>query len=185
LIFTPTPLADVYLIDIERREDERGFFARTWCADELCGQGLQAQLAQCSVSFNRRKGTLRGMHYQRSPHEETKVVTCLRGSVYDVVVDLRPDSATRLKWFAAELSSTTLRMLYIPAGCAHGFQTLEDDCLLNYQISAFYQPESSAGVRWNDPAFQIEWPLPVSSMSERDASYELYQMQAEPSVGTT
>jgi dTDP-4-dehydrorhamnose 3,5-epimerase len=115
------------------------------------------------------------MHYQRSPHEETKVVSCVRGSVYDVVVDLRPDSATRLKWFAAELSSATLRMLYIPAGCAHGFQTLEDDCLLSYQISAFYRPESAAGVRWNDPAFGIDWPLPVSSMSDRDASYELYR----------
>ena len=171
--YTETTLPGVFLVDLERHEDERGFFARLWCSQELTQRGLNAHLAQCSISNNRKKGTLRGMHYQAEPHPEAKLVQCIRGTIYDVALDLRPDSPTIGKWFAAELSADNRRMLFLPEGCAHGFQTLTDDCDVLYFISTPFHADLSRGVRWDDPAYGIRWPLPVSAISERDQSYRL------------
>ncbi|HET8629275.1 MAG TPA: dTDP-4-dehydrorhamnose 3,5-epimerase [Thermomicrobiales bacterium] len=172
--FTQTALEGVYLIGVEPIEDERGFFARTWCRREFGQRGLVADFVQCNVSYNRARGTLRGMHYQAPPHEETKVVSCIRGAIYDVVVDLRPESPTYRRWIGAELTEHNRDALYVPAGCAHGFQTLADDSEVFYQISAYYAPEAARGVRWDDPAFGIRWPEPPRAMSERDRSYPDY-----------
>jgi dTDP-4-dehydrorhamnose 3,5-epimerase len=169
--FTETPIPSAFLIDIEPVEDERGFFARTYDAGELRRRGLESHIEQCSVSYNRRKGTLRGLHYQRSPYGEVKLVRCTRGAVYDVVIDLRPSSPSFRQWLAAELTAQNHRMLYVPEGVAHGFQTLQDDSEVSYQISAPYQQQAAAGVRWNDPAFAIRWPLDVSVISERDRTF--------------
>lgn len=171
MIIEPTPIAGAYTIGIEPIADARGFFARTWCRREIEQLGLCADIAQCSISVNPRKGTLRGMHLQGPPHEETKIVRCVRGAIFDVVLDLRRDSPTFLRWHGVELSSANRLAMYIPAGCAHGFQTLEDDCEVAYQISEFYHPECSRPVRWNDRAFGIEWPLPVTVMSAADHTY--------------
>ena len=171
MIIEPTPIAGAYTIGIEPIADARGFFARTWCRREIEQLGLCADIAQCSISVNLRKGTLRGMHLQGPPHEETKIVRCVKGAIFDVVLDLRRDSPTFLRWHGVELSSANRLALYIPAGCAHGFQTLEDDCEVAYQISEFYHPECSRPVRWNDRAFGIEWPLPVTVMSAADQTY--------------
>jgi dTDP-4-dehydrorhamnose 3,5-epimerase len=175
--FTETPIAGAFLIDIEPVEDERGFFARTYDAGEWRRRGLQPHVEQCSVSFNRRKGTLRGMHYQRSPHAETKLVRCTQGAVYDVVIDLRPSSPSFRQWFAAELTAHNHRLLYVPEGLAHGFQTLEDDSEVAYQISESWQPQAAAGVRWDDPAFAIQWPLPVTVIAERDRTFPDFSSQ--------
>jgi dTDP-4-dehydrorhamnose 3,5-epimerase len=170
--FTPTPLAGAFVIDLVPLADERGFFARTWCRKEMEAQGLDGGLVQASVSFNRAAGTLRGMHFQAPPHEETKVVRCTRGAVHDVILDLRPASATFRRWFAAELSAENHRALYVPAGFAHGFQTLAPDTEVLYQMSEFHHPESARGVRWDDPAFGIGWPsAPSRTISEKDRSY--------------
>lgn len=169
--FSPTALAGACIIDIEPVPDERGFFARSWCREEFAKHGLNPDLAQCSISFNKKHGTLRGMHYQVKPHEETKVVRCARGAIYDVIVDLRPESSTFRKWIAVELSADNRRMLYIPAGLAHGFQSLTDDTEVFYQISTPYHPESARGVRWNDPAFGIEWPVTERVISDKDRQY--------------
>src|SRR5215211_347747 len=158
MIFIETKLRGAFVIEPERLEDERGFFARTWDRDEFEVHGLNPNLAQCSISFNKRKGTLRGMHYQAAPHEEDKLVRCTRGTIYDVIIDLRPDSPTFTRWVAAELTAENRRMLYLPKGFAHGFQSLRDDTEVFYQISEFYAPESTRGVRWDDPAFGIKWP---------------------------
>jgi dTDP-4-dehydrorhamnose 3,5-epimerase len=158
LLFTETRLKGAYVIDTEPREDARGFFARVWCRRELEQQGLVSDVAQCSVAFNRRKGTLRGMHYQRPPHAEVKLVRCTRGAVYDVIIDLRPDSETRRQWIGVELTEKNHRTLYVPEGFAHGYVTLQDETELFYQMSEFHVPGAGAGVRWNDPAFGIEWP---------------------------
>jgi len=171
VIIEPTPIAGACTIGIEPIADQRGFFARTWCRREIEQAGLCADIAQCSISVNLRKGTLRGMHLQGAPHEETKIVRCVKGAIFDVVLDLRRDSPTFLRWHGVELSSANRLALYIPAGCAHGFQTLEDDCEVAYQISEFYHPECSRPVRWNDRAFGIEWPLPVTVMSAADQTY--------------
>jgi dTDP-4-dehydrorhamnose 3,5-epimerase len=173
--FEPTKIADVWIIDVERREDERGYFARTWCRDELVRQGLDVDVAQCSVSFNARAGTLRGMHYQLAPHAEAKLVSCVRGAIYDVALDLRPGSSTHGQWVAAELNEETLRMLFVPRGCAHGFQTLASGTLVHYQIAGSFSSEHARGVRWNDPVFGIRWPRDVSVMSRRDATYPDFQ----------
>jgi dTDP-4-dehydrorhamnose 3,5-epimerase len=172
MIFTELDLKGAFAIDIEKMEDERGFFARTWCRREFEARGLKPQLAQCSVSFNQKKGTLRGMHYQVVPQAEAKLVRCTRGAVYDVIIDLRPESATFKQWVAVELNSENRRMIYIPESFAHGFQTLEDDTELEYQMSGFFAPECARGVRWDDPAFAIVWPE-VSSriVSTRDRTY--------------
>ncbi len=171
MIFTETKLSGAFVIDPERFEDDRGFFARTWCVREFKTHGLNSRLVQCSVSNNKQKATLRGMHYQAAPHAETKLVRCTKGAIYDVIIDLREDSSTFRQWVAVELTAENRRMLYIPEGFAHGFQTLSDDTEVFYQISEFYHPESARGVRWDDPAFGIEWPLEATIMSEKDSSY--------------
>jgi len=171
MIFTETELKGAFIIEPERLEDERGFFARTWCRREFAEHGLEARLAQCSISFNRKRGTLRGMHYQIPPYEETKVVSCIKGAIYDVFIDLRPKSPTFARWLAVELTSENRRMSYIPEGFAHGFQTLDDNTEVFYQISEFYAPEYSRGVRWNDPAFSIRWPEAQRFLSDRDKGF--------------
>jgi dTDP-4-dehydrorhamnose 3,5-epimerase len=171
VIFTATPLSGAFVIEPEPVEDTRGSFARTWCRRELEAHGLDTRLAQCSTSFNKRKGTLRGMHYQRPPFAETKIVRCTRGSMYDVIIDLRPQSPTRARHFGVVLSGDNRKQLYVPAGFAHGFQTLEDDTEVFYQISEFYSPAHAAGVRWDDPAFGIDWPEDDRTIVGRDRSY--------------
>ena len=172
MIFTETELPGAYMLDLERREDQRGFFARVWGIDELGERGLETRIVQASIAFNKRKGTLRGMHMQGAPHEEVKVVRAISGSVLDVIVDLRPESPTYRRWTAVELSAANGRALYVPKGFAHGFQTLEDDTETLYLISEFYAPEAERGLRWNDPAFAIEWPDPEHAiLSDKDASW--------------
>lgn len=167
--FTETRIAGVFVIDVEPVEDDRGFFARTWCADEMRAKGLCDTVAQTSYSQNKRKGTLRGMHYQRDPYGEHKVVSCIRGRIWDVALDLRPLSPTYLQWVAEELTEHNHRSLYIPPGCAHGMQTLEDDTIVAYKITPSYVASHAAGVRWNDPAFGITWPMPDEPiLSPRD-----------------
>ncbi|MFQ5642843.1 MAG: dTDP-4-dehydrorhamnose 3,5-epimerase [Thiogranum sp.] len=169
--FRETALPGAFVIEPETLEDKRGFFARVWCRKEFEEHGLVATIAQANTSFNARAGTLRGMHYQVAPHEETKVVRCTRGSLYDVIVDLRPDSVTYGNWTGIELTATNHTMLYVPAGFAHGFITLEDNTEVSYLISAAYAPQAARAVRWNDPAFNIEWPRPVEEISDRDAGW--------------
>ncbi len=172
--FVETRLPGVYIIEIAPIGDERGFFARTWECEEFERRGLDTRIAQCNLSLNARKGTLRGMHFQDPPHAEAKLVRCTRGALYDVVVDLRPASPAYKQWVATELTAENRRSFYIPEGCAHGFQTLEGDTEVFYQISAAYAPAFARGVRWDDPAFGIEWPLPVSIISERDRNHPDY-----------
>ena len=169
--FFSTNLPGVFEIWIEPHCDERGFFARTWCQKEFEEHGFNPRLVQCNVSFNQRKGTLRGMHFQASPHAEAKLVRCTRGSVYDVVLDLRAGSPSYMQWVAVTLSAENRNMMYVPEGCAHGFITLEDGTEVFYQMSEFYDSPSARGVRWNDPAFGIIWPVKTAVISERDASY--------------
>jgi dTDP-4-dehydrorhamnose 3,5-epimerase len=168
MIFSETKLAGVFEIEIDIHRDERGFFARSWCEKEFREHGLSPRLAQCSLSFNERRGTLRGMHYQAAPDQEAKLVRCTKGSIYDVALDLRPQSATFLQWVGAELTAANRRALYIPEDCAHGFLTLEDETEVFYQMSQFYHPESARGVRWDDQAFGIAWPGSVAVISDRD-----------------
>lgn len=176
MIFTETRLKGAYIIEPERLEDERGFFARTFCQKEFEANGLNPRLVQCSLSFNRRKGTLRGMHFQVAPVAEAKLVRCTKGAIYDIILDLWPDSSTYCQWLAVELNAENRKMIYIPEGFAHGFQTLEDDTEVCYQMSEFYAPEYARGVRWDDPAFRIEWPLPVKIISEKDMSYKGFKL---------
>ena len=174
--FVPTKLEGAYVVEPERHEDERGFFARTWSGEEFAERGLVPELSQCSVSRNSKVGTLRGMHFQTAPHEEAKLVRCTAGVIFDVIVDLRPGSPTRADWIGVELAAETGRALYIPKGFAHGFQTLVDGAEVFYMISAPYVPEAASGVRWDDPAFGIEWP-PVEAriINERDRSWPDYR----------
>jgi dTDP-4-dehydrorhamnose 3,5-epimerase len=178
--FEQTTLDGVIVIDLEVHADDRGFFARTFCIDEMRQHGIEMQIVQSSLSFNRRAGTLRGIHYQRAPYAESKLVRCTMGAIYDVVVDLRPTSPTHRQWVAAELTEENRRAIYIPEGCAHGFLTLVDNCEVHYQMSAPYHPAAGAGVRWNDPAFGITWPSEPVVTAERDAHYPDYDEQ----VGT-
>jgi dTDP-4-dehydrorhamnose 3,5-epimerase len=171
MIFTKTILSGAFIIDIEKKEDARGFFARSWCRREFEAHGLNPSLAQCDISFSPKKGTLRGMHFQVKPYEEAKLVRCTRGSLSDVIVDLRPDSPTYKKHLSVILTSENRRMLYVPEGFAHGFLTLEDATEVFYQISESYRPESQRGFRWDDPAFTISWPAEVKLSSDRDRSY--------------
>jgi dTDP-4-dehydrorhamnose 3,5-epimerase len=171
MLFRRTKIEGAWIIELVRHDDERGFFARTWCTEELAEHGLKTGLAQCSVSYNARAGTLRGMHYQVAPKAETKIVTCWRGAIYDVVLDLRPQSPTFKQWFAEELSEEMLRSVYIPEGCAHGFQTLKPGALVYYQMTGSHSPDHARGVRWDDPAFGIEWPMATCVISGRDATY--------------
>lgn len=174
MIFTETRLKGAFIIEPERLEDERGFFARTWCQREFEVRGLDPRLVQCNISFNRRKGTLRGMHYQVAPHEEAKLVRCTLGAIHDVIIDLRAGSPTFKQWEAVELTAVNRWSLYIPGGFAHGYQTLEDDSEVFYQMSEFYYPESAAGVRWDDPTFAITWPMEPTVISAKDRSYPLF-----------
>jgi dTDP-4-dehydrorhamnose 3,5-epimerase len=173
--FLATGIEGAHLIELEPHADERGFFARSWSRQEFQSRGLNADLSECSVSFNRLRGTLRGMHYQIAPHEEAKVVMCMRGLIYDVIVDLRKSSASHLKWFATELSLDKGRLLYVPEGVAHGFLTLDNDSYVQYQIGASYAPEAARGVRWNDPLLNLQWPEPPTVISERDRGFEDYR----------
>jgi dTDP-4-dehydrorhamnose 3,5-epimerase len=171
VIFREMKLKGAYIIEPEKLEDERGFFARSWCEREFAAHNLKARMVQCNISFNKKKGTLRGMHYQAVPHAEAKLVRCTQGTIYDVIIDLRPGSPT-FKYHVAEvLTVYDHKMLYIPEGFAHGFQTLEDNAELFYQMSHFHAPECARGVRWNDPAFAIQWPISEPFMLERDRSY--------------
>lgn len=173
--FSPTPLSECTVIDVQELSDERGFFARAWCRKEMEQAGLNARLCQANLSFNHVKGTLRGMHYQVEPHGEAKLVRCTRGAIVDVAVDIRPGSPTFGQWVAEELSADNHRMLYVPLGFAHGFQTLLDDTEVFYLVSEFYTPGAERGIRYDDPRFGVSWPLPVSRISEKDASWPPYE----------
>jgi len=173
MIFTETKLKDAYVIDIELREDERGFFARSWCEDEFKKHGLNPRLTQCNISFNKKRGTLRGMHYQVAPFIEAKVVRCTMGAIYDVIIDLRTDSPNFKQWLAVVLTAKNRRALYIPEEFAHGFQTLMDNTEVFYQMSEFFHPECARGVRWNDPEFNIVWPNSDPIVSSQDNDWEL------------
>ena len=173
--FTETAVRGAWILDLDRFEDERGFFARTWCHREFGERGLETDVAQTNLSFTARRGTLRGMHYQRAPHEEVKIVRCVRGAIHDVIVDIRHSSDTCGRHAAVELTAENRRALYIPHGVAHGFQSLVDDTEVLYQMSTFYEPAAGAGVRWNDPTFGIVWPIAEPFMNERDASYPDWQ----------
>jgi dTDP-4-dehydrorhamnose 3,5-epimerase len=173
MLFSRLAVTGAWLVTPEPRGDERGFFARTWCVREFAERGISAEFVQASVSFNEIAGTLRGMHYQAEPHHEKKLVRCTAGAIYDVVVDLRPGSASHLKWHGEVLSSENRAALYVPEGCAHGFITLTDKSEVLYEISAFHEPAAARGLRWNDPALGIVWPREPARISERDAQYPL------------
>ena len=175
MIFVPTTLAGAHIISPEPRNDNRGFFARTWCQKEFKANGLNPNLVQCNISFNRRKGTWRGMHYQEAPRQEAKLIRCTTGAIYDVIVDLRPDSPTFKQHLIVMLSAQNRKMLYVPENFAHGFITAEDDTEVFYQMSEFYTPECARGFRYNDPFFNIRLPLEVVMISERDRDYPNFQ----------
>lgn len=169
--FLKTEIEDLIIIQIEKNEDQRGYFARTWDKKIFEVQGLNSNLVQCNTSFSKKAGTLRGMHFQDSPFEEIKLVRCTKGKIFDVIIDLRPKSLTFKKWVSIELSEKNLKMVYVPEGCAHGFQTLEDNSEVFYQVSQFYSPQHENGIRWNDPTFQIKWPLKLTMISKKDLSF--------------
>lgn len=172
MIFTETELKDAYLVDVEPQTDERGFFSRAWCENEFAESGLSTRVVQCNIAFNTTMGTLRGMHYQAPPHAEVKIVRCTRGAIYDVIVDLRPESPTFRKWLGVELTAENRRAIYIPEGFAHGYLTLADDTETYYQVSEFYAPGAEQGVRWDDPAIAIDWTGPEPTViSEKDRSW--------------
>lgn len=169
--FTAGPVTGAFLVDLEERSDERGFFARGFATDEFKARGLDPAVVQANISFNHRRGTLRGMHWQEPPHAETKLIRCTRGAVFDVVVDIRADSPSYLRWMAAELTADNRRAMYAPRGVAHGYLTLTDDAEVHYQVSHPFTPEADRGARWDDPAFAIEWPFPPVLVSARDAGH--------------
>jgi dTDP-4-dehydrorhamnose 3,5-epimerase len=171
MIFSQTPLQGAYLIELEKKGDDRGFFARLFCEKEFSGEGLETRFVQINTSLTAKRGTLRGMHYQIPPASEVKVVRCIRGGIYDVIVDLRPDSPTFLKWFGAELTAENRTMMYVPKGFAHGLVTLHDDTEVFYLVSAFYSPENERGVRFDDPAIGISWPADVVETSIKDRGW--------------
>ncbi|MFZ4122079.1 MAG: dTDP-4-dehydrorhamnose 3,5-epimerase [Caulobacterales bacterium] len=173
--FIETGLSGCLRVALEPRGDERGFFSRTFCAASFAAQGLETDFVQHSISFSKERGTLRGMHFQRPPHAEAKLVRCLRGEIFDVVIDLRVGSSTQGRWIGVKLSAENFEQLYIPKGFAHGFQTLSPDCLIDYRISTAYAPEAGCGVRWNDPAFAIDWPLVPTVMNDKDQSWPDFQ----------
>lgn len=171
MIFTETKIHGVYIIEPELLSDERGFFARSFCKEEFRNHGLETDIVQCNISYNKKKGTFRGMHYQVPPFEEAKIVSCTKGSIYDVVVDLRRDSQTYCQWVATELSEKNFKIMYIPRGCAHGFQTLEDNTMVYYQMTEFFHPECTRGVRLDDPTIRFKWPHSVKYQSKKDQSW--------------
>ena len=172
MIFRETKLKGSYIIELEPMEDERGFFARSFCQKEFGERGLNPRIVQCNISYNKKKDTLRGMHYQLAPYQEAKLVSCIRGAIYDVIIDLRPDSTTYCKWIANELNADNCISIYIPEGFAHGFQSLKDNTEVFYQMSEYYTRKLARGVRWNDPSFKIEWPIKNPIISKKDTSYE-------------
>lgn len=174
--FTATRLADAWLVDIERRQDERGFFARSWCREEFAAHGLAVDLAQCNISVSTHRGTLRGMHFQHAPHDEAKLVRCTASAIWDVIIDLRPGSPTFRQWQGFKLTAESHRSLYVPPGFAHGFQTLGDDAEVIYQMSAAHAPDAADGLRYDDPAFAIAWPIPVTCISARDLAWPDYAL---------
>jgi dTDP-4-dehydrorhamnose 3,5-epimerase len=175
MIFHKTELKGAFVIDLEKIEDERGFFARAWCMKEFEAQGLTARTVQCNISFNKTRGTTRGMHYQVAPYEEAKLVRCMAGSIYDVIIDLRSRSETYRRWFGVELTAANRKMLFVPEGFAHGFQTLEDNTEVFYHVSEFYTPKAERGLRWNEPAFGIEWPMIEGlTISDKDRNWPNY-----------
>jgi dTDP-4-dehydrorhamnose 3,5-epimerase len=174
MLFSELSIPGAYTIELSCIEDHRGFFARTFCREEFSKRGLNPYFEQGCISYNRKKGTLRGMHYQEAPHAEVKIIRCVKGSLYDVLLDLRPSSPTFKKWVGVELNEAQYCLLYLPEGIAHGFQTLQDDTEISYQISTAYAPEAARGVRWDDPAFGIQWPLKVEVISEKDQNYPLF-----------
>lgn len=171
MIFNKTNIDNVFLIQPEPLTDERGFFARSFCKDEFLKHGLEMDILQRNFSLSKKKGTVRGMHYQVPPFEEEKIISCTKGSIYDVAVDLRRDSPTYLKWHAEILSENSHWLFYIPKGCAHGFQTLEDDCVVQYEVGEYYNPTYERAIRWNDPSVEIKWPLPVTLISAKDQKH--------------
>jgi dTDP-4-dehydrorhamnose 3,5-epimerase len=178
MIFEPTTIPDAFLVRLEPRQDERGFFARSWCRQEYLARGLNSELAQCSISYNHRRGTLRGMHFQAPPFAETKLVRCTRGRIYDVVVDLRSSAPTFKRWWSAELSADNRHMIYVPEGLAHGFLTLEDHSEVAYQMSTPYHSESARGFRYDDPAFAISWPFAPTIVGARDQAFAPFDESA-------
>ena len=181
MIFSQTKLAGAFIVEPEKFEDERGFFAHSWSKKEFAARGLDSDLVECSISFNRKRGTLRGMHYQAAPHGQVKLLRCTMGAIYDVIIDLRTGSPTFKQWLGLELSAINRVMLYIPRDFAHGFQTLEDETEVFYQMSNVYRPESGRGVRWDDPAFGIEWPESAATIiNERDKNYPDFVPRAVP-----
>lgn len=185
MIFQETQLKGAYIIDLERREDARGFFARSFCQREFEAHGLAPVMVQTNVSYNKKRGTLRGMHYQAAPYEEAKLVRCTRGAIYDVIVDVRPHSDTFREWVGVELTPDTGRMLYVPEGFAHGFITLEDETEVTYQVSAFYAPGYERGLRYDDPAIGIVWPIGMQVISEKDGSWPDFSPTPERAMSTT
>jgi dTDP-4-dehydrorhamnose 3,5-epimerase len=175
MLFTETRLKGAFIIQLEKRGDERGFFARTFCQKEFSDHDLNPQLSQANLAYSRFKGTLRGMHYQAMPHAEAKLVRCTKGAIFDVAVDLRPDSATYRQWFGVTLSGDNYKMFYIPEEFAHGYMTIEDHCELTYMVSAFYEPHAERGVRWDDPAFNIKWPFSPKVISDKDKKWADYK----------
>lgn len=173
--FHTTSLKDAVLIDLERRGDDRGFFARTFCVDEFSAHGLPTEFVQQNMSYSAAKGTIRGLHFQRAPHGEDKLIRCLRGAIVDIILDLRADSPTYKKWEALDLNDDNKRQLLVPKGFAHGFQTVSDHVEVSYLVSAKYSPAAESGVRWNDPAFCIQWPLEPTEMSDKDKTWPDYQ----------
>jgi dTDP-4-dehydrorhamnose 3,5-epimerase len=171
MIFTPTKLKGAYIIDIEKREDERGFFARTFCTNEFASAGLENKFVQSNMSFNYKKGTLRGMHFQKAPYEEDKLVRCTKGALFDVIIDLRKNSPSFKEWVGVELTEENRKALFVPKGFAHGYITLEDNTEINYMVTQFYTQEADSGVRYDDPAFVIEWPAEITSISEKDKNH--------------
>ena len=174
MIFTQLKLQDAFVIEVEGSKDERGFFARTWCKKEFEANNLNINLVQANLAVTKKKGTLRGMHYQMAPYEESKLVRCTRGAIFDVIVDLRPDSATYKRWVGLELTADNHSMIYVPEGFAHGYEALTDDAEVFYQVSQFFSPEYERGVRYDDPAFKINWPITVQVISEKDKSWPDY-----------
>ncbi|MDN5203117.1 dTDP-4-dehydrorhamnose 3,5-epimerase [Fulvivirgaceae bacterium BMA10] len=173
--FTETKLKGAFIIELDQLKDERGFFARSWCKKEMEDHGLNANVVQSNVSYNIEKGTLRGLHYQKDPYQETKLVRCTRGALYDVIIDLRKDSPTYMEWIGVELTAENYKMLYVPQDFGHGFITLEDQTEATYQVTQFYTPGAEGGIRWDDPAFNIEWPISPKVVSDKDQSHPDYQ----------
>jgi dTDP-4-dehydrorhamnose 3,5-epimerase len=179
MIFNETPLSDAYLIELERRSDDRGFFARAFCAKEFAAHGLETQFVQSNMSGNGQAGLVRGMHFQRGADAEVKLVRCVRGEIYDVIVDMRENSPTYLQWFGALLSADNGAMMYVPRGFAHGYQALNEGAVVHYMVSAYYAPTAEGGLRHDDPALGIQWPLPVSDVSAKDKAWPLLKAAAK------